>query len=138
MGGKCKKLAPTLHAQAWAGAAFLGETSDPSPKTKRGGSPCGGRAVRETRRDARAERGSLLPLERNACLPGCVCNATPRSHLLLLVNSKTNISYSFWWLYDLHKSEAKKAFYKKRKAYTNHVSQGIKHIKIKRHSHCRI
>lgn len=45
MGGKCKKLAPTLHAQAWAGAAFLGETSDPSPKTKRGGSPCGGRAV---------------------------------------------------------------------------------------------
>src|SRR5574340_1377030 len=32
-----------------------------------------------TRRDSRAERGSLLPLERNACLPGCVWNATPRS-----------------------------------------------------------
>ena len=27
----------------------------------------------------RAERGSLLPLEMNACLPGCVWNATPRS-----------------------------------------------------------
>src|SRR5574337_951399 len=31
------------------------------------------------RRDSRAERGSLLPLEMNACLPGCVWNATPRS-----------------------------------------------------------
>ena len=29
--------------------------------------------------DSRAERGSLLPLEMNACLPGCVWNATPRS-----------------------------------------------------------
>ena len=28
---------------------------------------------------SRAERGSLLPLEMNACLPGCVWNATPRS-----------------------------------------------------------
>ena len=27
----------------------------------------------------RAERGSLLPLEMNACLPACVWNATPRS-----------------------------------------------------------
>src|SRR5574337_1672309 len=36
-------------------------------------------APRDTRRDSRAERGSLLPLERNACLPGCVWNATPRS-----------------------------------------------------------
>ena len=45
MGGKHRNLAPTLHAQAWAGAAFPGETSDPSPKTERGGSPCGGRAV---------------------------------------------------------------------------------------------
>ena len=26
-----------------------------------------------------AERGSLLPLEMEACLPGCVWNATPRS-----------------------------------------------------------
>src|SRR5574341_1528080 len=32
-----------------------------------------------TRRDSRAERASLLPLEMNACLPGCVWNATPRS-----------------------------------------------------------
>src|SRR5574342_279205 len=31
---------------------------------------------RATRRDSRAERGSLLPLEMNACLPGCVWNAT--------------------------------------------------------------
>ena len=31
------------------------------------------------RRDSRAERGSLLPLEMNAYLPGCVWNATPRS-----------------------------------------------------------
>ena len=31
------------------------------------------------RRDSRAERGSLLPLEMDACLPGCVWNATPRS-----------------------------------------------------------
>src|SRR5574339_273709 len=37
------------------------------------------RAPRDTRRDSRAERGSLLPLEMNACLPGCVWNATPRS-----------------------------------------------------------
>ena len=29
--------------------------------------------------DSRAERGSLLPVEMNACLPGCVWNATPRS-----------------------------------------------------------
>ena len=34
---------------------------------------------RDTRRDSRADRGSLLPLEMNACLPGCVWNATPRS-----------------------------------------------------------
>ena len=34
---------------------------------------------RDTRRDSRAERGSLLPLEMNACLPGCIWNATPRS-----------------------------------------------------------
>ena len=34
---------------------------------------------RDTRRDSRAERGSLLPLEMNSCLPGCVWNATPRS-----------------------------------------------------------
>ena len=33
-------------------------------------------APRDTRRDSRAERGSLLPLELNACLPGCVWNAT--------------------------------------------------------------
>src|SRR5574340_486052 len=32
-----------------------------------------------TRRHSRAERGSLLPLEMNACLPGCVWNATLRS-----------------------------------------------------------
>src|SRR5574340_544473 len=36
-------------------------------------------APRDTRLDSRAERGSLLPLEMNACLPGCVWNATPRS-----------------------------------------------------------
>src|SRR5574340_1533811 len=36
-------------------------------------------APRDTRRDSRAERGSLLPLEMKACLPGCVWNATPRS-----------------------------------------------------------
>src|SRR5574337_225982 len=34
-------------------------------------------APRDIRRDSREERGSLLPLERNACLPGCVWNATP-------------------------------------------------------------
>ena len=34
---------------------------------------------RDTRRDSRAERSSLLPLEMDACLPGCVWNATPRS-----------------------------------------------------------
>ena len=38
-----------------------------------------GSRVLATRRDSRAERGSLLPLEMNACLPGCVWNATPRS-----------------------------------------------------------
>ena len=36
-------------------------------------------APRDTRRDSRAEQASLLPLEMNACLPGCVWNATPRS-----------------------------------------------------------
>src|SRR5574337_2129133 len=34
---------------------------------------------RVTATDSRAERGSLLPLEMEACLPGCVWNATPRS-----------------------------------------------------------
>ena len=34
---------------------------------------------RSDRHSSRAERASLLPLERNACLPGCVWNATPRS-----------------------------------------------------------
>ena len=35
--------------------------------------------ISEIRLDSRAERASLLPLEMNAFLPGCVWNATPRS-----------------------------------------------------------
>ena len=39
----------------------------------------GGMSRHRRRDDSRAERASLLPLEMNACLPGCVWNATPRS-----------------------------------------------------------
>ena len=51
------------------------ENAPAFPMDARVGQVCLGLA----RRDSRAERASLLPLERNACLPGCVWNATPRS-----------------------------------------------------------
>ena len=39
-------------------------------------------APRDTRRDSRAERGSLLPLEMNACLPGWPRDQCMISHLM--------------------------------------------------------
>ena len=43
------------------------------------------------RRDSRAERGFLLPLEMNACLPGCVWNANPRSLSPLEIISSVSV-----------------------------------------------
>src|SRR5574337_83294 len=60
-----------------------GQPRDLSPNASGGLTPFSPpselQAIRDTRRDSRAERGSLLPLEMEACLPGCVWNATPRS-----------------------------------------------------------
>src|SRR5574337_328094 len=55
--------------------------------------------LKSSYRDSRAERGSLLPLEMEACLPGCVWNATPRS----LSPLERNIG--FWTRSEEHTSE---------------------------------